>query len=174
MCPTTTPCAWHWNASVSSWAVSRRWPSCCPPMSATATRRCGRMRSKPMINSRTMAMKQTTIPQASTDAATTDHGAQRARAGALHLYGLLAHWGEVASQDWVGSLLAWEEQERSRRSLERRLGTARIGRFKPICDFDWAWPKRCDRAAIEALMTCSSVPTGSANPCWRRTSPTRR
>src|SRR5439155_26543807 len=25
------------------------------------------------------------------------------------------------------------------------------GRFKPICDFDWAWPKRCDRAAVEAL-----------------------
>jgi DNA replication protein DnaC len=101
-----------------------------------------------------MAMKQMPIPQKSmTNTATTDHVAQRARAGALHLHGLLAHWGEVASQDWVTSLLAWEEQERSRRSLERRLGTARIGRFKPLCDFDWAWPKRCDRAAIEALMT---------------------
>jgi adenylate kinase family enzyme len=72
-----------------------------------------------------------------TETAATDRDAQRARAGALHLHGLLAHWGEVASQDWVTSLLAWEEQERSRRSLERRLGTARIGRFKPICDFDW-------------------------------------
>ena len=29
---------------------------------------------------------------------------------------------------------------------------ARIGRFKPLCDFDWTWPKRCDRAAVEALM----------------------
>jgi DNA replication protein DnaC len=83
----------------------------------------------------------------------SDHDAQRARAGALHLHGLLAHWSEAANQDWVTSLLAWEEQERSRRSLERRLGIARIGRFKPICDFDWTWPKRCDRAAVEALMT---------------------
>ena len=49
-------------------------------------------------------------------------------------------------------LLDWEEEERRRRSLERRLKDARIGRFKPLCDFDWAWPKRCDRAAIEALM----------------------
>ena len=31
--------------------------------------------------------------------------------------------------------------------------TAHIGRFKPLCDFDWAWPKRCDRAAVDTLMT---------------------
>jgi DNA replication protein DnaC len=77
----------------------------------------------------------------------------RARAGALHLHGLLAHWPEVATTDWVAALLDWEEQERGRRSLERRLQEARIGRFKPLCDFDWTWPKRCDRAAVEALMT---------------------
>jgi hypothetical protein len=45
-----------------------------------------------------------------------------------------------------------EEQERGRRSLERRLGAVHIGRFKPLCDFDWTWPKRCDRSAFEALM----------------------
>jgi DNA replication protein DnaC len=76
----------------------------------------------------------------------------RARAGALHLHGLLAHWSEVATSDWLAALLDWEEQERGRRSLERRLKDARIGRFKPLCDFDWTWPKRCDRAAVEALM----------------------
>src|SRR5215467_1557791 len=75
------------------------------------------------------------------------------RAKALNLHGLLAHWSQVAAADWVPTLLDWEEQERSRRSLERRLGAAHIGRFKPICDFDWSWPKRCDRAAIEALMS---------------------
>ena len=82
----------------------------------------------------------------------TDRDTQRARAGALNLHGLLAHWGEAANEAWVSSLLGWEEQERARRSLERRLRNAHIGRFKPLCDFDWAWPKRCDRAAIEALM----------------------
>lgn len=76
----------------------------------------------------------------------------RARAQQLRLYGLLAHWPEANDAGWASSLLDWEEQERARRSQERRLKDAKIGRFKPICDFDWSWPKRCDRAAIEALM----------------------
>jgi len=74
------------------------------------------------------------------------------RAQALKLYGLLAHWEEVANTPWVASLLQWEEEERARRSLERRLKQAQLGRFTPLADFDWAWPKRCDRAAIEELM----------------------
>ena len=58
----------------------------------------------------------------------------RRRAEALHLHGLLAHWTEATG--WAEDLLGWEEQERARRSLERRLKDARIGRFKPLCDFD--------------------------------------
>ena len=77
----------------------------------------------------------------------------RARAEALHFHGLLAHWSEVATAAWVAPLLQWEEEQRSRRSLERRLRDAHIGLFKPVCDFDWKWPKRCDRAAIEDLMS---------------------
>jgi DNA replication protein DnaC len=77
----------------------------------------------------------------------------QARAKALNLNGLLAHWTEAGTQSWVQSLIDWEEEERARRSLERRLRAARIGCFKPICDFDWNWPKRCDRAAFEALMS---------------------
>ncbi len=78
--------------------------------------------------------------------------ALHARAKALNLHGLLAHWTEAAAAKWVEALIDWEEQERGRRSLERRLRSAHIGRFKPACDFDWSWPKRCDRAAFEALM----------------------
>jgi DNA replication protein DnaC len=81
----------------------------------------------------------------------------RARAKALHLHGLLAHWSEVATQDWVAPLLAWEEHQRASRSLERRLKSAHIGRFKPLCDFNWEWPKRCDRATIDALMTLDFI-----------------
>src|SRR5215472_18940180 len=77
----------------------------------------------------------------------------RVRAKALHLHGLLAHWQEAVTEGWVPSLIDWEEKERARRSLERRLREAHIGRFKPLCDFDWKWPKRCDRGAIEALMS---------------------
>jgi DNA replication protein DnaC len=74
------------------------------------------------------------------------------RAKALNLHGLLAHWGEAAAAGWLATLIDWEEQERTHRSLERRLRAAHIGRFKPLCDFDWTWPKRCDRSAFEALM----------------------
>jgi DNA replication protein DnaC len=77
----------------------------------------------------------------------------RQRAQALHLHGLLAHWTEVAQAPWLAPLIDWEEQERARRSLERRLAAAHIGQFKPLVDFDWSWPKRCDRGAIEELMT---------------------
>lgn len=76
----------------------------------------------------------------------------RARAVALRFHGLLAHWSEVATADWVAPLMQWEEEERTRRSLERRLREARIGRFKSLADFDWAWPTRCDRGSVEALM----------------------
>ena len=49
-------------------------------------------------------------------------------------------------------LVEREQQERTRRSLERRLLRSRIGRFTPMSDFDWAWPKRLDRAAVEAVL----------------------
>lgn len=75
------------------------------------------------------------------------------RAQALRLPGLLAHWDEIGQAEWVAQLIAWEEDERSRRSLERRLRAAGLGAFKPLADFDWSWPTRCDRLAIEELMT---------------------
>ena len=77
----------------------------------------------------------------------------RTRAKALNLFGLLVNWEEATAAGWVRTLLDWEDQERARRSLERRLRNAHIGRFKPLCDFDWNWPKSCDRAATQALMT---------------------
>ena len=81
----------------------------------------------------------------------------RQRAIALHLNGLVAHWPEIATAEWLPKLLGWEEDECTRRSLERRLKEARIGRFKQIVDFDWKWPKRCDREAIDGLMSLDFI-----------------
>jgi len=75
------------------------------------------------------------------------------RAKALHLHGLLAHWGEAVAAGWAQSLINWEDEERARRSLERRIKGAHIGRFKPLCDFDWNWPAAIDHATFETLMT---------------------
>ena len=81
----------------------------------------------------------------------------QSRANALRLYGLLAHWSELTDAGWVAPLVQWEEDERARRSLERRIRDAHLGNFKPLCDFDWAWPTRCDRAAVEELMSLEFV-----------------
>ena len=74
------------------------------------------------------------------------------RAKVLKLYGLLAHWEQIAHTDWIEPLILWEEQERAHRGLQRRLKSAHLGRFKPLADFDWQWPSRCDRQAVEDLM----------------------
>jgi DNA replication protein DnaC len=47
--------------------------------------------------------------------------------------------------------------ERARRGLQRRLQRSRIGRFKPLVDFDWNWPEEIDRDAIEAALTLDFV-----------------
>ena len=73
------------------------------------------------------------------------------RATTLKLHGLLAHWNEVCDEPWLPRLIGWEEEARRLRSMERRLKRARLGRFKPFSDFDWAWPEKIDRSQIEDL-----------------------
>lgn len=45
-----------------------------------------------------------------------------------------------------------EQQDRARRGLLRRTQRARLGRFKPISDFDWNWPTSIDRDAVESAL----------------------
>jgi DNA replication protein DnaC len=58
-------------------------------------------------------------------------------------------WGTQQILEYVARV---ELEDRARRSLERRLGHSRLGRFKPMADFDWAWPKRIDREAVDAAL----------------------
>lgn len=76
------------------------------------------------------------------------------QAATLGLHGLQAHWQELTPEQlpWLASLLDWELRERQHRGITRRLYNARIGRFKPLADFDWSWPTSIDRHAIEQLM----------------------
>jgi DNA replication protein DnaC len=83
------------------------------------------------------------------------------RTTALHLHGVLEHWSELADAPWLEPLITWEEQARAHRSLERRLADAHIGRFKSLADFDWFWPRLCDRAAVEGLMTLEFIKQSS-------------
>lgn len=81
------------------------------------------------------------------------------RAQALKLYGLVAHWDELSTEQlaWVATWLQWEEVQRAQRGLQRRLRGAHIGRFKSLADFDWKWPKQIDKGAISQLMNLEFI-----------------
>jgi DNA replication protein DnaC len=56
--------------------------------------------------------------------------------------------------DILGDVIALATKNRwsAQQLFERRLGRSRLGRFKPIADFDWAWPKRIERDAVESAV----------------------
>ena len=84
----------------------------------------------------------------------------KARLKALGLFGLIACFDQIADKPWLREVLAVEERERQKRGLERRLRHARIGAFKPMVDFDWRWPKKLDREAVDELFTLGFMKTG--------------
>jgi len=83
------------------------------------------------------------------------------RARKLGIRALVSHWEEFAGQPWIKTLLDKEDEERQRRSFERRIREARIGEFKPLAEFDWAWPRLIDREAIEELMQLDFLKDGA-------------
>ena len=81
----------------------------------------------------------------------------RYRLRRLGLYGLLAHAQSLMHEPWLLRVLEIAESERANRSLKRRLDNTRLGAFKPIADFDWDWPDKCDRSLIEELFSLAFV-----------------
>lgn len=78
----------------------------------------------------------------------------KTRAKQLKLHGLCAHWDQLIPEQlpFIEQMLDWEEVEGRSRGLARRLASARIGRFKSLADFDWTWPKTCNRAMVSDWM----------------------
>lgn len=66
--------------------------------------------------------------------------------------------GRWSAQMMLEELTRSEIHERSRRSFERRLQRSHVGRFKPIADFEWNWPKKIDRSIIERALTLDFIP----------------
>jgi DNA replication protein DnaC len=79
----------------------------------------------------------------------------------LGLYGLLAQAQTLMHEPWFAQVIEIENAERARRSLKRRLTDTRLGAFKPVADFDWDWPKKCDRALIEELFSLAFIEEGA-------------
>jgi DNA replication protein DnaC len=73
---------------------------------------------------------------------------------AAHLDDVIAlatkkRWSHVQLLEHVATL---EIDDRGKKSLERRFARSHLGRFKPIADYDWSWPKKIDRAAVESAL----------------------
>lgn len=73
------------------------------------------------------------------------------KARKLRLRVIVSNWDHYSRQDWLEPFLLAEEQERDRRSFEKRIREARIGHFKPLSEFDWTWPTQIDRQQVEEL-----------------------
>jgi len=120
-----------------------RWHCCCQNTWPGVTRRCARTSSARMTASHLPRR----APMSDNPPSQT---ALREHASDLRLHGLLAHWAEVMAQPeqarWVAQMLTWEAAERSRRSLERRLREAHIGRFKPLATSTGPGPSRSTAA----------------------------
>ena len=76
------------------------------------------------------------------------------RTVAMQLNDVLAN---AARQRWsprqlLEQLAQIEVAERAHRSLERRLRTAEIRKFKPMADFDWSWPTHIERDILERAL----------------------
>ena len=92
-----------------------------------------------------------------TTTTTPDFDALRKRLRSLTLYGLAVQDNDLLTEPWLQRVIDIEDRERKRRSLERRLTSARVAAFKPIADFDWVWPKTIDRKLIDELFSLAFI-----------------
>ena len=89
-----------------------------------------------------------------------DRAALSERLRKLGLHGAATSLGGLDDLGSLHQLLEVEEADRKRRSYERRLRFARIGPFKSMSDFDWAWPTKADRVAIDELLSLRFLEEG--------------
>jgi DNA replication protein DnaC len=68
--------------------------------------------------------------------------------------------GRWSARLLLEQLTQLETNDRSRRSLERRLGLSGIKKFKPMADFDWNWPKKIERDVVERALTLDFIKEG--------------
>jgi DNA replication protein DnaC len=60
----------------------------------------------------------------------------------------------------IEELCLIESKERAKLSFEHRLRFSGIGRFKPIADFNWEWPRMIDRGIIEQALSLDFIHEG--------------
>ena len=81
------------------------------------------------------------------------------RATAERLDDLVAHVTKkrLGPAEFLEHIAELEQKSRALKSMERRLARSRLGRFKPIVDYEWNWPTKIDRDAVETLLRLDFV-----------------
>ena len=103
-------------------------------------------------------------PSATMTTETTDLRAQLNKIGLKATASNLDDWIARATKSrWpptrlLEEIARAEIRDRADRSLHQRLQHSKIGRFRPIADYDWNWPTKIDRSTIERAMTLDFIP----------------
>lgn len=71
----------------------------------------------------------------------------------------------LGAQEIIEELVHLELDEGKRYSVESRLKAARLGTYQPMSTFDWSWPKKINRDAIDNLFTLEFLKE-PANPIF--------
>jgi DNA replication protein DnaC len=101
-----------------------------------------------------MSSLATTIPTNSADLATSlDQVGLRALAAALDDFIARVTKARLSPRQILEEIARLELADKAQRSLQNRLERARLGRFKPMADFNWNWPKKIERDLIERTLT---------------------
>src|SRR5438132_13707653 len=62
-----------------------------------------------------------------------------------------------STQQLLEEIARSEAEHKASRNLAYRLYLARLGRYKPMADFDWNWPKKIDQDLIERALRCDFI-----------------
>ena len=139
--PARSPTCWRSAGACRAADRPCRWPYPTDPASATSTSGPipwrATMPSPPVPTTLTNALRRLGLPRTADDLNDRIARATRLR------------WSPTVLLE---HLVTTELEERRRRSIERRLTAARLGRFQPIADWDWDWPTALDRPALERVL----------------------
>src|ERR1022692_1593273 len=165
--PYAMPSKKHWSGTRPALLL---WLSCCgdgsnrhPPrrprsISAATPKRKPLMFNpttwRPTMNSPTT----TTMTPMNNHAAQLGHVGLRALPANLDDFVARTTKGRWSPRMLLEQLAQAEAEDRSRRSLERRLRVSGIKNFKPMVDYEWTWPTKIERDVIERALTLDFLP----------------
>jgi DNA replication protein DnaC len=108
-----------------------------------------------------------TASDAQTERPMPNHDVKHDPAGIVDRLRRLGLNGFAAGLDVTADLAALlrlvdlEEADRKRRSFERRARHAKIGAFKPLSAYDWTWPSKIDRVAVDEVFSLGFIEDGT-------------